>query len=91
LSLWTGSGPTILRAMSMNLGMLGPYDEVKERMNKYTGTKDTTKTRLAASCVAGFLAAFICLPFDNLKTKLQKMKARPDGTFPYKGIVDCMG
>jgi len=29
------------------------------------------------------------LPFDNVKTKLQKMKRLPDGTFPYKGFVDC--
>ena len=29
------------------------------------------------------------LPFDNIKTKLQKMKKLPDGTLPYKGFVDC--
>ena len=29
------------------------------------------------------------LPFDNIKTKLQKMKKRPDGTLPYKGFIDC--
>jgi len=40
-ALWRGSAPTVLRAMSLNLGMLGPYDEVKERLNKFSGTKDT--------------------------------------------------
>lgn len=40
-TLWRGSIPTVLRAMSLNLGMLGPYDEVKDRLNKYTNTKDT--------------------------------------------------
>lgn len=29
------------------------------------------------------------LPFDNIKTKLQKMKRLPDGSMPYKGFVDC--
>jgi len=90
LTLWRGSAPTVLRAMSLNLGMLGPYDEVKERINKLSGTKDTKQTRLTASCIAGFLAAFMCLPFDNLKTKMQKMKLRADGTMPYKGVVDCL-
>ena len=30
------------------------------------------------------------LPFDNVKTKLQKMKRGPDGTFPYSGFFDCI-
>jgi len=30
------------------------------------------------------------LPFDNLKTKLQKMKAGPDGKYPYSGVPDCI-
>lgn len=29
------------------------------------------------------------LPFDNVKTKLQKQTRLPDGTFPYKGFIDC--
>jgi solute carrier family 25 oxoglutarate transporter 11 len=41
--------------------------------------------------VAGFLSSFCSLPFDNAKTKLQKMKKGPDGTFPYKNIFDAMG
>ncbi len=31
------------------------------------------------------------LPFDNAKTKIQKMKKNADGTFPYKNIFDAMG
>lgn len=46
LALWRGCIPTIIRAMSLNLGMLAPYDEVKERLDKYTGKKDLTSTRL---------------------------------------------
>jgi len=76
--------------MSLNMGMLGPYDEVKERLNKMKGTKDTKETRLTSSAIAGFLAAAMCLPFDNLKTKLQKMKAGADGKLPYSGILDCI-
>lgn len=29
------------------------------------------------------------LPFDNVKTKLQKQVKKPDGTMPYSGFVDC--
>lgn len=43
-----------------------------------------------ASAVAGFSASFVSLPFDNAKTKMQKMKKGPDGVFPYKNIFDCL-
>ena len=29
------------------------------------------------------------LPFDFVKTRIQKMEKGPDGTYPYKGPVDC--
>mgnify|MGYP000262377529 FL=1 len=41
--------------------------------------------------VSGFASSFVSLPFDNAKTKLQKMKAGPDGKMPYKHIFDAMG
>ena len=41
--------------------------------------------------VSGLLSSFSSLPFDNAKTKIQKMKPLPDGSFPYKNIFDAMG
>jgi len=46
---------------------------------------------LISSAVAGFLCSFMSLPFDNAKTKLQKMKVGADGKFPYSGLFDAMG
>ena len=43
----------------------------------------------SSSAIAGFSAAFISLPFDNIKTKVQKMKKKPDGTYPYSGVMDA--
>lgn len=86
-SLWRGVGPTIVRAMALNLGMLGPYDQAKEMLTHVVGP--TKAANIGASIIAGFLAAFLSLPFDNVKTKLQRMKQLPDGTFPYKGMIDC--
>lgn len=40
--------------------------------------------------VSGIVSSFSSLPFDNAKTKLQKMKAGPDGKMPYKHIFDAM-
>lgn len=90
-TLWKGATPTVIRAMALNFGMLGPFDEFKERLNKFYGTKDTLQTRLMASAMAGFLCSFMSLPFDNAKTKMQRMAKGPDGQFPYKNIFDAMG
>jgi len=89
LSLWRGCQPTVARAVVLNLAMLAPFDEAKERLNKMTGTKDTVSTRLIASALAGFLSSFCSLPFDNIKTKLQKMKPDAQGKLPYSGITEC--
>lgn len=40
-ALWRGCTPTVVRAVVLNVGMLGPYDEIKERLNKFYGTKDS--------------------------------------------------
>ena len=39
--------------------------------------------------ISAVATAVISLPFDNVKTKIQKMKAGPDGKMPYSGVPDC--
>lgn len=39
--------------------------------------------------LSAFCTAFFSLPFDNVKTKIQKQKPMADGTMPYKGLPDC--
>jgi solute carrier family 25 oxoglutarate transporter 11 len=53
--------------------------------------EDTIGVRIASSAISGISASVASLPFDNAKTKLQKMKKNADGTFPYKNIFDAMG
>jgi solute carrier family 25 oxoglutarate transporter 11 len=45
--------------------------------------------RLTASAISGISVAIISLPFDNIKTKLMRMRKNPDGVFPYNGFFDC--
>lgn len=72
LSLWKGATPTVVRAMALNLGMLVSYDESKEWLEKIL-TKNPTLVWMLASTISGAIAATMSLPFDNVKTKLQKM------------------
>jgi len=45
---------------------------------------------VGGSLIAGFASAFFSLPFDFVKTQVQKMKPDPvTGEMPYKGPMDC--
>lgn len=90
LSLWRGSFPTIIRAGMMNMGMIAPYEEIKERINAFTNTQDAMGTRIFSSIIAGICASVLALPPDNVKTKLQRMKKGADGKFPYASFMDCV-
>jgi len=80
---------TVVRAMSLNLGMLVSYDESKERLEKYLGKEKANTIWVLSSLISGGIAATMSLPFDNVKTKMQKMTRNPDGTFPYNSLLDC--
>ncbi len=86
-ALWTGSLPTITRACVLNMFMLVPFEEFKVRLKDIV--PDLQTRTIVSSLLASFLGSFSALPFDNTKTKIQKMQKLPDGTYPYKGMIDC--
>jgi solute carrier family 25 oxoglutarate transporter 11 len=88
LALWKGGHPTIIRAMSTNFGQLAFFSESKNQIQQHTTLSPRTQT-FAASAIAGFFAAFFSLPFDFVKTRLQKQTIAPDGSVTYKGMLDC--
>lgn len=87
-ALWAGALPTVVRAMALNFGQLAFFSETKAQLKERTTLTPRTQT-LAASAVAGFFASFFSLPFDFVKTRLQKQTRGPDGKLPYKGMLDC--
>lgn len=88
-SLWNGAGPTMLRAMALNMAMLVTYEEAKEILTHKFGDEHHKKIMFVASMLSASATSTASLPFDNIKTKLQKMKRLHDGTLPYKGFIDC--
>ena len=87
-ALWSGAAPTVVRAMALNFGQLAFFSEAKARLKANTDLSTRTQT-LSASAIAGFFASFFSLPFDFVKTRLQKQQKGPDGKLPYRGMVDC--
>lgn len=85
---WTGCGPTVVRAMALNLGMLATYDQSRQSLEASLGKGETTN--MIAKLLSGFFASAFSLPFDFIKTQLQQQ--RPDavtGQLKYKGVIDC--
>lgn len=91
--LWRGLAPNILRGMSMNVGMMACYDQAKELVVAVTRDPNpenpTLTTKLLSSAAAGFCCAFLSLPFDMVKSRLQSMEPDAAGKMPYRGVVDC--
>ncbi|KAL8159534.1 hypothetical protein V2J09_001071 [Rumex salicifolius] len=88
LALWKGAGPTVVRAMALNMGMLASYDQSIEFFRDSLGLGEVA-TVLGASTISGFFASASSLPFDYVKTKIQKMQPDAEGKYPYKGSLDC--
>lgn len=86
-ALWAGCAPTVVRAMALNFGQLAFFSEAKHRLQTTSLGKNTQT--LTASAIAGFFASFLSLPFDFIKTRLQKQTRAADGTLPYRGFAHC--
>lgn len=86
---WTGAYPTVIRAMALNFGQLTFFAESKTQLKQRFPTMSESANRFGASAIAGFFASFFSLPFDFIKTRLQKQSKGPDGKYPYKGFFDC--
>ena len=87
-ALWAGAYPTVVRAMALNFGQLAFFSEAKTQLKQRTQLAPQTQT-LTASAIAGFFASFFSLPFDFVKTRLQKQSRGPDGKLPYTSMTDC--
>lgn len=86
--LFKGAAPTATRAMALNFGMLAFNAQGKEILQA-AGAPAGVQV-LGASAIAGFFASFFSLPFDFVKTQVQKMKPDPvTGEMPFKGPIDC--
>ncbi|XP_010531153.1 PREDICTED: mitochondrial dicarboxylate/tricarboxylate transporter DTC-like [Tarenaya hassleriana] len=88
LALWKGCGPTMVRAMALNMGMLASYDQSAEYFRDSLGFGETS-TVIGASAVSGFFASACSLPFDYVKTQIQKMQPDAEGRYAYTGSLDC--
>merc|ERR1712194_61493 len=86
--LFAGCAPTASRAMALNFGMLA-FNASGKDILKSAGVTGAPQV-FGASAIAGFFASFFSLPFDFVKTMMQKQKPVPKtGELLYKSSIDC--
>lgn len=88
-SLWTGSGPTVQRAMVVTASQLATYDQVKDSIIRKRILPDGLPTHIAASVVSGFVTSVASNPIDVIKTRIMNMEVQPGQKPPYSGALDC--
>jgi hypothetical protein len=84
---FSGATPTIIRGLAINFGMLTTYDPMKAYLKPYI--ENDQVNRFVSGAFSGWAASTVSLPFDFVKTRIQKMKKGPDGKYPYSGFLDC--
>jgi len=87
---FSGAGPTVVRGLAINVGMLSSYDSYKTMCGPMLDGKDGQINRFFSGALSGWTAATVALPFDYCKTLIQKSKPDANGVMPYAGLLDCM-
>lgn len=78
-SMWRGSMPSVVRAMSINMGMLATYDQFNEAYFRWVGSeRHSALAKVVSSVLSGAVASLVSLPFDIMKTQIQKQSADQD-------------
>jgi len=85
--MFKGCAPVVVRAMSLNLGMLAGHDQTLDWLKAHVDSP--ILQTIGAKAVSGFLGSAFSLPFDFVKTRIQKQKPGPDGKLPYTSTLDC--
>jgi hypothetical protein len=86
---FAGAAPTVYRGLSVNIGMLTTYDPLKDYIKPLVNN-NVWAVNILSAMGSGWCASTVSLPFDFVKTRLQKQRKGPDGQMPYKSFADCV-
>ncbi|GMS84435.1 hypothetical protein PENTCL1PPCAC_6610, partial [Pristionchus entomophagus] len=88
-TLWRGCVPTVMRAMVVNAAQLATYSQAKESFSSSGLLPQGIAVHFAASMISGFNTAFVSMPVDIAKTRIQSMRII-DGKPEYKNAGDVI-
>ena len=87
LALWQGTGLIAVQAMALNMEMFASYDQSVEFFKDFLGLGETS-TAMGPNVVSGFFASAFSLPFDYVKTQIQRMQPDASGKYLYTSSLN---
>lgn len=90
-TLWSGVGPTIGRAMVLNMAQLASYAQFKQTFKQKFNLAEGILLHFSASMCSGFISTVASMPVDIVKTRIQNQSPGADGKMPYRGAIHCAG
>ncbi|KAF8368654.1 hypothetical protein PRIPAC_86483 [Pristionchus pacificus] len=88
-TLWRGCVPTVMRAMVVNVAQLATYSQAKEAIGSMGVLPPGIAVHFAAAMISGVNTAFVSMPLDIAKTRIQSMRV-VDGVPEYKNGLDVI-
>ncbi|KAH8410703.1 hypothetical protein KR222_011230, partial [Zaprionus bogoriensis] len=85
LTLWSGSMPTVGRAMVVNMVQLASYTQFKTLFKRYI--EEGIGLHICASMCSGLLTTIASMPLDIAKTRLQQQRK---GQAQYSNTIDVL-
>lgn len=82
-ALWRGTGPSVTKAMVLNLSQLTTYSQLKIYFGEKYNMPKGLPMFIYASMISGLFSSIVSLPFDLIKTRMQV----PKGT-EYRSAFD---
>lgn len=89
LALWTGTVPTMGRAMVVNAAQLASYSQSKEMLLNTGYFVEGITLHFVSSMISGLITTAASMPVDIAKTRIQNMKI-VDGKPEFKGAIDVI-
>ena len=65
--------------MALNCGALASRDQTKEAVDALLGTTNGAAACVGGAMMSGIVGAFFSIPFDSVKTQLQRMQPNDKG------------
>ena len=90
-ALWTGVGPTVLRAAILTATQIPSYDHTKHTLLNVGLLQEGIALHIVSSLVAGFMTALTTSPVDVVKTRVMNQHKDAAGNPAlYRNALDCI-
>lgn len=91
LAMWTGVGPTMLRASVLAAVEMSVYDTLKSQLSRYNTMRSPAAVHVISALFASIFSAFFSCPFDMARSRVMNQPKNKNGEgLLYKSAIHCL-